>query len=110
MPTNRTGFLQTADHLVITKDTEAQLTYTFDWSEWLPTGDGLATVEYQAAARRNDPTPLTIVTSGISGDNTYVEVSGGASNKVYIVTAKITTDDGIVDRRNFRINVEDRSA
>lgn len=110
MPTNRTGFLQTADFLVITKDTEAQLIYTFDWSQWLPSGDGLSTVEYSAAARRNDPTPLVIETSGISGDNTYVELSGGAANKVYIVTAKITTSDGLIDRRSFRVNVEDRSA
>ena len=110
MPTNRTGFLQTADHLVITKDTEAQLTYTFDWSQWLPTNDTISTVEYSVAARRNDPAAMVIENSGKTDTQTYVELSGGAEGKVYIVTAKVTTSDGLVDRRNFRINVVARSA
>lgn len=112
MPVNRTGFNQTSSGLSIEKDVEAQLTYTFNWSDWLPQGDTLATVEYSAAARRNDPTPLTIVTSGITDGNTdsYVELAGGQADKTYIVTAKITTSDGLVDRRSFRVNVTNRSA
>ena len=45
MPVNRTGFNQTSSGLSIEKDVEAQLTYTFNWSDWLPQGDSLATVE-----------------------------------------------------------------
>lgn len=108
MPINRTGFLQTADALTITKDPEAQLVYTFDWSEWLATGDGLDTVEYTAVARRNDPAAVTIESSGITDDKTYVEISGGAVEKTYIVTCKVTTTDGLVDRRNFRLEVANR--
>lgn len=110
MAINRTGFLQTNTGLEIDKDTEAQLTYTFDWSNWLPTDDSVSTVEYSVAARRNDPTPVTIETSGVDGNNTYVELSGGQANKVYIVTAKVTTTEGLIDRRNFRLNVLARSA
>lgn len=110
MAINRTGFEQTSTGLSISKDPEAQLIYTFDWATWLGSTDGLATVSYAVAARRNDPTPPTVVTSGITGKKTYVELSGGQVNKTYIVTCKVTTDDGLVDRRNFRLKVEDRVA
>ena len=112
MPVNRTGFDQTSSGLNIEKDVEAQLTYTFNWSEWLPDGDTIASVAYSVAARRNDPTPIVIETSGLADGNTttYVELSGGQVDKTYIVTAKITTDDGLIDRRSFRVNVTNRSA
>lgn len=110
MAINRTGFDQTSTGLEIVKDTEAQLIYTFDWSEYLATGDSLSTAVYSVAARRNDPTPVVIESEGITGDKTYVELSGGQDEKIYIVTCKITTTDGITDRRNFRLKVLTRSA
>jgi len=110
MAINRTGFTQTPLGLEINKDVEGQLVYTFQWSDFLAEGDSLSTVAYSVAARRNDPTPVTIESSGISGTKTYVELAGGQQDKTYIVTAKITTADGIVDRRNFRLNVVERTA
>ena len=110
MAINRAGFEVTSTGLQITKDPEAQLIYTFNWGDYLESGDGLSTVDYTVAARRNDPTPPTIVTEGITGDKTYVELSGGQKDKTYIVTCKITTSNGITDRRNFRVKVLDRSA
>lgn len=112
MSINRSGFYQTNVGLEIDKDVEAQLTYTFDWSEWLDTGDSLSTVEYAVAARRNDPTPIVIVDSGLADSNTdtYVEISGGQADKTYIVTAKVVTSNGLTDRRNFRIKCVNRSA
>lgn len=112
MAINRTGFEPTNQGLEIDKDVEAQLTYTFDWSEWLEGNDTIATVEYSAAARRNDPTPIVIESSGITDSNTdtYVELSGGQADKTYIITAKVTTSDGIIDRRSFRVKCVNRSA
>jgi hypothetical protein len=54
---------------------------------------------------------LTIATSGIRTGNkiTYVQLAAGTVNKVYGVTAQITTDSGAVDRRSFRVKVENRS-
>jgi hypothetical protein len=108
----RQGFEQTNQGLAVTKDTEAQLIYTLDWSEWLETGDTVSTVAWTVAARRNDPTPPTIESSGVDGTNkkTYIELSGGQANKIYVVTAKVTTANGLVDRRNFRVEVIDRAA
>lgn len=110
MAINRTGFIQTPLGLEVNKDVEGQLVYTFQWSDWLPDGDSLSAVDYTVAARRNDPTPVTIESSGITGTKTYVELAGGQQDKTYIVTAKVTTTDGIVDRRNFRLNVLERTA
>jgi hypothetical protein len=109
---NRTGFEQTANALWISKDVEAQLTYTFDWSQWLESSDELSAVEYSVAARRNDPTPIVIENSGIHTNNTktFVELSGGQEDKVYIVTCKVTTTNGLIDRRSFRVQVEARTA
>lgn len=112
MAINRSGFIETNFGIEIDKDVEAKLAYTFNWSEWLEGSDTVASVEYTVAARRNDPTPLVIESSGIADSNTdtFVELSGGQVNKVYIVTCKVTTSDGVIDRRSFRVNVVARSA
>lgn len=111
MAINRTGFKQTNYGVEIDKDPVAVLTYTFDWQDWLEDSDTIDTVSYSVAARRNDPTPVTIVTEGISESvKTYVELSGGQADKTYVVTADVTTANGLRDRRNFRLNVVERAA
>jgi len=110
MATARSGFTQTIQGLTIQKDTEAQLVYTFDWSQWLPSGDTIAVSLYTVQARANDPDPLIIESQGTQGDLTYVELSNGQEGKTYTVTCKITTTNGLIDRRNFRVKVLARSA
>ena len=106
-----TGFEQTIQGLTIQKDTEARLFYTFDWSEWLPVGDTISSVLYSIQARVNDPDPLVNRSSGVqSGVRTYIELSDGQEGKTYTVTAKVTTANGLIDRRNFRVKVLARSA
>lgn len=96
--------------IYILKDPDAQLTYTFDWVEWLPTGDTISTVTYTLQVRANDPAPLVRESQGVTGTKTFVELSGGQVGKVYTITAEVTTADGSIDRRNFRVKVENRSA
>ena len=105
-----TGYVQTTQGLQIEKDTEARLTYTFDWVDWLPTGDTLSTVNYTISARANDPDPLVRVSQGIQGAKTYVQLRDGQEGKTYVVTAAVTTTDGLIDRRYFRVKVLARSA
>jgi len=109
---NRSGFEQTNYGLYISKDVEAQLIYTFDWSEWLDSGDTVDAVEYTVAARRNDPTPIVAESSGKTGDSlsTYIEISGGQVDKTYVVSCKVTTANGLIDKRNFQMKVVERSA
>lgn len=106
-----TGFEVINQLLWIEKDPEAKLKYSFEWSQWLADGDTLDTVEYTIQARLNDPDPLTNESDGIVGDSlTFIELSGGQLDKVYVVTAKVTTTNGLIDRRNFRVKVINRSA
>lgn len=107
----RTGYQQDNQGSWIPKDPEAQLIYSLDWSQWLPQGDTLVSVVYSLQVRANDPAPLIKNTEGVqSGTISYVELSGGQVGKIYTVTAEITTTDGLVDRRNFRVKVANRSA
>lgn len=106
----KTGFMKDVQGIYILKDPDAQLTYTFDWVEWLPTGDTISTVTYTLQVRANDPAPLVRESQGVTGTKTFVELSGGQVGKVYTITAEVTTADGSIDRRNFRVKVENRSA
>lgn len=106
-----TGYREDTDGLWIPKDPEAQLVYSMDWSQWLATGQTITAVNYTENSRVNDAAPLVIESEGVqSGTVTYAEISGGSLNKIYTVTAAITTDDGATDRRNFRIKIQNRSA
>jgi hypothetical protein len=107
-----TGYKEDTYGVYIPKDPQARLVYTMDWSEWLAEGQTLISVDYAVTARANDSTPVTIVSQGLSNNNThtYVELESGTLNKVYTVTATITTDDSSQDRRNFRVKIENRSA
>jgi hypothetical protein len=104
------GFEQSIQGLTTRKDTNAQLIYTFDWSDWLPTGDTITASNYVITARANDPDPLAIHTQGRTTTTTYVELKEGQEGKVYSVSVQITTANGLIDRRTFRVKVERRSA
>ncbi len=110
MPT-QSGFEPTLQGLSIDKDPQAELTYTFDWSEWLLEADQIDSVEYDVQARANDPQPLIKLTDGVvGGDKTFVELASGQHNKTYTVAATVTTTNGLKDRRSFRVRVLNRSA
>ena len=104
------GFEQINQTLWITKDPEAQLFYTFDWSEWLSQGDTIASAEYTVLARVNDPDPVIKISDGVQGNMTYVELAAGQVSKSYTVSVKVTTTDGLIDRRSFKVKIENRSA
>lgn len=105
-----TGFEYKNNLLQIDKDPTAVLTYTFDWVEWLEVGDNLLSAVYTVQTRANDPKPLLKVSAGITGTKTYVQLSQGQLDKVYTVTVKVVTTDGLTDSRNFRVKLVNRSA
>lgn len=106
-----TGYQQDKDGVWIPKDRLAELTYSMDWSQWLPTGAAIATVTYSLTNPTYNPTPVVIESSGVAGGTvTYAVLSGGTLNKIYTVTAQITLDSGQTDRRAFRVKIENRSA
>jgi len=106
-----TGYKYDTEGAYIEKDRLATLTYTIDWTDWLAVGELISAVAYTITAPTYNPTPMTISTSGITGASkiTYVKLAAGTVNKVYVVTAQITTDSGAIDRRNFKVKVENRT-
>lgn len=109
--TTITGYQQDKEGVWIPKDRLATLTYSMDWSQWLPTGTTISAVTYTLTNPAYNPTPLVINSSGVSGGNTtYAVLSAGTLNKIYTVTAQITLDNAQTDRRAFRVKIENRSA
>jgi hypothetical protein len=106
-----TGYQQDKEGTWIAKDPEARLVYTMDWTQWLHQGQSIIAVNYTENSRANDANPLVILDEGVqSGVKTYAEIQGGTVNRIYTVTAAITLDDSSIDRRAFRIKIENRSA
>ena len=85
-----------------TKDPDAVLDYSIDWSKWLA-GDQIQTSEWivsdpaiQAANESNTATRAT------------VWLSGGAAGQSYTITNRITTSGGRTDDRSFTIKIAER--
>lgn len=109
--TTITGYKQDTQGTYIVKDRLATLTYSMNWSEYLAQGVTVSSVSYSLTNPTYNPTPMTISTSGVSGGNvTFVVLAAGTAGKIYTVTAQITLDNSQVDRRSFRVKVENRSA
>jgi len=108
--TDITGFKKDIVSSYIPKDPDSELTYTVDWTDWMPTGSTLSTVATTVSTISGDTDPLTIDGSGIvtSTEKAYVTLSGGTAGEVYTIKVTITTDNGDVDVRRFRVKVEER--
>lgn len=107
----KSGYERDVQGAWIAKDTQASLTYSMDWMDWLEEGDTIASVEYSLQVRANDPQPLLKASEGVqTGIFTFVRLTGGQEGKIYTVTAKVTTINGLIDRRSFRVKIENRSA
>lgn len=92
---------------VISKDPDAKLDYTFDWTPWLDdVADTIATAVVTV------PTGLTLELQAITGANKKVVawLSGGTPNQTYPVKCKITTSaiTPRIDERTIFIKVTER--
>lgn len=103
-----TGYQRDVQGHWIEKDPQAQLIYSMDWSDWLLSNDQIASVVYTVSpsAAAND---IEIVDSGTQlGYLTYVELKDGVHAETYTVAAKVTTVDGRIDTRRFRVKCKNR--
>lgn len=99
-----TGFT-TGARPTITKDPDAVLDYTWDWTDWLtPLADTIVDHEM-------------VVDSGITVDSSNIDVagkkviawvSGGTLGTTYGLTCRIITQDGRTDDRTVYIKVAKR--
>lgn len=85
-----------------TKDPDAVLDYTIDWSAWLAAGDTITAV----SASTNDAS-LVIDSSSFTTDETTVWLSAGIIGETYDVTVHVTTNGGREDDRTITINMKE---
>ena len=85
-----------------TKDPDAVLDYSIEWSKWLA-GDQIQTSTWTVS-------DAAIETASDSNTTTRATVwlSGGIAGQAYTVTNRITTSGGRTDERSFTIQVQDR--
>lgn len=89
---------------LFTKDVDAVLDYRFDWSDWLETGDTIATRTVTAT------TGITVDSSSITDSSTSVTVwlSGGTVGATYDVSCLIVTVQSRTDERTVSVRVLER--
>lgn len=68
-----------------TKDPDATLDYGIDWTNWLETGDSIASSAWEV------PTGLTLTSQSNTNNKTLVWLSGGTVGTTYTVRNRITT-------------------
>jgi len=89
----------------ITKDPDAKMPYTWDWSAWL-SKVGSASI---SSAIVSVPTGLTSYGAvSIVGGMVSQIILGGTVGQSYSVSCKVTTNDGLIDQRTIVIDVAER--
>lgn len=104
-----TGFLKDNEGIYIPKDTEAILTYTLDYADWLQNGETITANNFTVETIAGDTDPLIRVAQSNTSTSATVKVSGGTAGKIYKIYNQITTSGSLTERRYFRIKVETRS-
>lgn len=104
-----TGFLKDNEGLYINKDEDAVLTYSLDWSDWLPANTTITANTFSVEAITGDTDALTKVSQSNTDTVTTVKLSGGTSGKIYKVYNTITITGSLIERRYFRVKVTARS-
>ena len=85
-----------------TKDPNAVLDYKIDWGTWLGASETISTSTWTAA------TGITVNSSTNTTTTATVWLSGGTAGVQYMVTNRITTNQGRTDDRSLTISVQDR--
>lgn len=87
---------------VWTKDPDAELDYTLDWSQWLDS-DTLSSASWATT-----PTGLSITNTTTTTTLAAVWLSGGSHGSDYDVRCRVVTAGGRTDDRTIRLQVRHR--
>ena len=97
------------------KDPDAILDYSIQWSSWLSTGDSIVSSVWSISAsipmRENslaDINPIVIDNSFLTDSLSTVWVSAGTVGFKYLLTNRVTTNDGRTDDRHIVLQVIER--
>ena len=87
-----------------TKDPQAKLDYSIDWSAWLVSGDPIASVSWAATGVTVSVSPAPSRSGGV----TTVWLEGGTAGDDARVACTITTTSGRIDERTIMLRLRDR--
>tara|TARA_Y100001938_G_C8062410_1_gene418122 strand:- start:281 stop:610 length:330 start_codon:yes stop_codon:yes gene_type:complete len=105
-----TGYKQDRVGAFIEKDPFAILDYSLDFSNWMPSGDSVASATITVQTISGDASPLAKDSQAINSDVVTATLSAGTAGNVYNVEYKIVTSNALQDSRNIRIKVVERQA
>ena len=89
--------------MTFTKDPDAVLDYSVDWSAWLA-GDQISSSEWLL----EEGAAIEKVTDTSTATGATVWLRGGNAATTYLVTNRIVTVGGRTDDRTISVKVEDR--
>jgi len=89
--------------MTFTKDPDAVLDYSVDWSAWLA-GDEIASSQWLLGVGAL----LEVLTDTNTATSATVWLQGGQAGITYLVTNRIVTAGGRTDDRTISVRVEDR--
>tara|TARA_S200002703_G_C3672644_1_gene206541 strand:- start:25 stop:348 length:324 start_codon:yes stop_codon:yes gene_type:complete len=99
-----TGYLQDTTGAYIEKDAGSTLDYTIDWTNWLGT-DTVDSVTYTLDSGITTSTAIGGSATSTTSTTTTVNITGGTVGTIYNVKCEMTTANGRVAVRNFRVKV-----
>ncbi len=88
---------------MIYKPAAATITYTMDWSEWLPDGDTISASVWAVDGVTNESDSNTTTT-------TTIKISGGVTGDVHTITNTITTAAGSITPRTLYVKIQDQGS
>ena len=89
--------------MTFTKDPDAVLDYSVDWSAWLA-GDEISSSEWLL----EQGATIEKVTDTMTATKTTIWLRGGDAGTTYLVANRIVTTGGRTDDRTISVKVEDR--
>ncbi len=87
---------------IFSKDPDAVLDYSFDWSDWLGVAETISTKTIDA------DTGITVDSSSESAGVVSVWLSGGTVGTTYAVRCEIVTNELRTDERTIFLKVKER--
>lgn len=112
---NITGFNKDSKGIFIVKDPTANVAYTLDWSDYLPTGVIISSASVTIETISGDASPLAHPTDAatdvsiITNNKVRIRVENGSANNVYQIACTVVLDSGDTDTRRFRVVVKENS-
>ena len=111
---NLTGAFRDNKSLFFVKDTNSNLQFGLDFTDYLKSSDSISSATATISTVSGDSAPLRLPTDAstdvtVSGGNTvFIRLTGGSVQNIYTIKITIVTSQGDTDSRSFRIEVQEK--